>query len=134
MRVFFDTNVIFAALMSDGPCKTLFRQVTDGTITGVVSEQVIDELSRNLKKLLRLSPERRAAVVETLRLSFEVVPTPGNSPRLSRDPTDDSIIAAGSENADLIVTGDKDILPLSSRKMGIEAVTPADLLRRLSAP
>lgn len=133
MRVFFDTNVILAAFLAEGACKVLFRHVTDGTITGVVSEQVLDEVARNLKKLVKITPERRSAVLETVRLSFEVVPTPATAPRLSRDEDDDTILAAARASSDLLVTGDKDLLRIARSRAKLEILQPADLLLRIAA-
>lgn len=51
-----------------------------------------------------------------------------------RDPDDDIVLATAlTAAADMIVTGDKDLLVLQNYE-GIAIVTPAEALRRISTP
>ena len=51
---------------------------------------------------------------------------------MCRDPSGDAILAAAAETADLLVTGDNDLLSLDRGRAGVEVLRPADLLRRLA--
>lgn len=131
MKVFFDANVLLAAFLAEGTCKAVFRSAVDGDYQGLVTEQVLDEVSRNLGKLVKLTPEKRGQVIEIIRATCEIVAVPNVVKAICRDPSDDAIIAAAAANADVLVTGDKDILALARDRAGIEVLRPADLLRRL---
>lgn len=74
-RVFFDTSVYVAALLSDeGAASELIRLAEDNAIRMVVSEKVIVEIDRVLSKKF---PDRIHRSRELLkRLSPEIAPTP----------------------------------------------------------
>jgi putative PIN family toxin of toxin-antitoxin system len=78
----------------------------------------------------RTNPARMLA--ELRRLAEMVDPTNPPAP-ISRDPDDDIVLAlAADAGADLIVSGDADLLILASHA-GIPIVTPADALAIVTA-
>lgn len=66
-------------------------------------------------------------------MSVAIIPI-GEIRAICRDPDDDLILATAlAAKADLLVSGDDDLLTLESYE-GIEIVTPAEALRRISPP
>lgn len=65
----------------------------------------------------------------TRYLNVAIVVEPDTVPQIVRDPDDDHVLAA---HADLIVSGDQDLLVLGSYQ-GIPIVTAAEALRRVEA-
>lgn len=76
-----------------------------------------------------LATEARAKVIAHSRL-VGIAPLPE---AVCRDPDDDAILATAlAAQADLLVTGDKELLVLGSYE-GISIVTPTECLARLRA-
>ena len=124
MRVVLDTNVLFAALVSDGLCRELFRRLA-GIRGLVLSEEIIQELQavavRKLPKDVRVS----RFLVELRRFCVLVEPATLKAPA-SRDAKDDVVIGtAVAARASRLVTGDKDLLVLE-RYGRIRIVSPRD--------
>ncbi|MBM4245657.1 MAG: putative toxin-antitoxin system toxin component, PIN family [Deltaproteobacteria bacterium] len=110
MRVCLDTNVLVAAFATRGLCADVFRTVlTEHDL--VLGEVILVELRRALRGKLKLS-EDRLALVEAVLGNVPVVPTPVRpDPIKLRDPSDGWIIATALDSAaDVIVTGDRDLL------------------------
>ena len=129
MRVLFDTNVLFAALATQGLC---LEAVETGAqrCTVVTSEHLLEELTRALDRKLKLGPSSRAALVELRRLCEVVRPAP-LSERVCRDRSDDHVLAAAlAGKVDVVVTGDDDLLTLRSFR-GISIVSPRKFLQSL---
>jgi len=124
VRVVLDTNVLFAALVSDGLCRELFRRLA-GIRGLVLSEEIIQELQavavRKLPKDVRVS----RFLVELRRFCVLVEPATLKAPA-SRDAKDDVVIGtAVAARASRLVTGDKDLLVLE-RYGRIRIVSPRD--------
>jgi putative PIN family toxin of toxin-antitoxin system len=69
----------------------------------------------------------------TRYLNVAIVVEPTALPQIVRDPDDDHVLACAlAARADLIVTGDSDLLTLLNYQ-DIPIVTPAEALRRLAA-
>ncbi len=139
MRVVVDTDVWVSGLISpSSPPGQVLAAVRDRTITAVASWDLAEEIVEVLRrpKLARyvLTEADVTDVVELLRplLPRVEVDVP------LRDPDDAPVVAAAVAGAaDVIVTGDADLLadpPVLAwlTRHGIEAVTPVDLLRRLT--
>lgn len=124
MRVFLDTDVLVAAFISRGQCHELLEHCVRSHEL-VTSPHVLEELERVLREKLGFP---RAMVAEALELvrggAGEVEPSDLPEP-VSRDPDDDRVLAAAVEGGcDCIVTGDDDLLTLSSHQ-GILILTPS---------
>jgi uncharacterized protein len=67
-----------------------------------------------------------------LRRLAEIIDPPPLPAPVSRDPSDDEVLAlAAASQADLIITGDADLLTLGSHA-GIAIIDPAEALTRIS--
>ena len=123
MRVFLDTNVIASATATRGLCADVLRTVIEFHAL-VVSDHLVTELRRVLKDKFGASPDLIADVVWLL--SQDTIAADGeplhNVP-LS-DPADVAIVSCAlNGTADVLVTGDKEILDL--RRIGsLEILTP----------
>lgn len=115
MRVFFDTNVLVAALMARGLCADLFALciAEHDVMTGEVN---LTELRRTLHDKRAMTTARLDAVEALLR-EHTVVPVPSCPADVDiRDPDDVWVLASAiAGGADLLVTGDHDLLDVASR-------------------
>ena len=123
MRVFLDTNVIASATATRGLCADVLRTVIE--FHGhLVSEHLIVELRRVLKDNFGASPDLIADVVWLLQQdTLASHATPLRDVSLP-DPADVAIVSSALNGAaDVLVTGDKEILAL--RRIGsLEILTP----------
>jgi putative PIN family toxin of toxin-antitoxin system len=113
VRVFLDTNVIVAAFATRGLCADVFRLVL-AEHELLVSVTLIEEVTRTLTKKIRVPDQVVREIVAFLRASASTVEgAPEPPPIVVRDP-DDLVILGGalSGGADVLVTGDKDLLVL----------------------
>jgi len=118
-RVVLDTNVVVSALLWGGHAFQLLQAARYGRIQLFVSTSLCQELEgvlsrpkfRNHLNTNRLSPvdltQMYAGLVTT-------VDAPELTTPVSRDPQDDMVLACAlAVKADVIVTGDEDLLTLS---------------------
>ena len=133
MRVFLDTNVLVSAFSARGLCADLFRTVVakDELLTGEVN---LVELRRVLADRFRASPHQ-LDVVERQLENHTIVPRPTVSSTLAiRDPDDAWVLASALVGgAELLVTGDQDLLAVASQ-ITIPVLTPRAAWERLQGP
>jgi len=113
MRVVIDTNVLVSAVVKAGkPRDVLLYVMQFHTILSsipMLKEYKHVLLSSEFDRYM--SKEKRTALLTALA-GTEIVSIPG-SLRISRDPDDDKVIeTALAGSADILITGDKDILAL----------------------
>lgn len=126
-----DTNVLFAAFTHRGRCAELYEKAL-ATETLVSSDAILGELREKLRTKAKVSDSEASRVRAEVAEDCEVVPITALPEAVCRDPDDDAILATAiAAQADLLVTGDKDLLELETYK-GISIVTPAACLARLS--
>lgn len=129
-RVVIDTNVLIsAALLDDSvPARARNHAVRYGQL--IATEQTFAELVGRLvapKFDRHVSRATREILLQRLQPIIEIVPVI-QAVSVCRNPHDDMVLeAAVNGRADVIVTGDKDLLALHPF-MGIAIVTPADYL------
>ena len=113
MRVFLDTNVLVAAFATRGLCADVFRLVL-AEHELLVSPALIEEFTRTLRKKIHVPDPMVREVVAFLRaVGSTVEVAPKQPPIAVRDPDDVVILGeALSGGADVLVTGDKDLLVL----------------------
>ena len=115
MRVFLDTNVLVSAFATRGLCADVLRHILaeHDLITG---EVVIIELRRVLRDRINVSAPVVTAIEQLLRDQI-VVPKPSEPhPLPIRDPDDRWVLASAvAGKADVIVTGDSDLLEVASQ-------------------
>jgi putative PIN family toxin of toxin-antitoxin system len=131
-RVVFDTNVLISGLLSttSTPAKALDRAVTTGQL--VATTETVRELMTKLaspKFEPYISGERRDALLLRLAPLLDIIEVVQRV-QACRDPRDDKFLeAAVNGRADVVVSGDKDLLALHPFR-GIDIVTPAAYLDR----
>jgi putative PIN family toxin of toxin-antitoxin system len=115
VRVFLDTNVLVSAFATRGLCADVLRHILaeHDLITG---EVVIIELRRVLRDRIKVPAPVVTAIEQLLRDQI-VVPKPSEShPLPIRDPDDRWVLASAvAGKADVIVTGDSDLLEVASQ-------------------
>ncbi|MGZ4190131.1 MAG: putative toxin-antitoxin system toxin component, PIN family [Actinomycetota bacterium] len=131
MRVVLDTNVLLSAISFGGVPRRLLQAVIDGRLRLVTSRHLLDEFEEILEEKFGFS---KAAAVETrseLEVLAEIV-EPVDVPKVCRDPDDDQVLdAAQAGAAEVIVTGDRDLLVLEWYN-NIEMLPPAMFIPRLT--
>jgi putative PIN family toxin of toxin-antitoxin system len=137
MRVVIDTNCLVSALLfSSGSLKWLREAWQNGNIIPLISRATMDELLRVLQyPKFKLTPQE----IEHLLADFlpwaqvaEVQQTPSQLPKLS-DPDNVKFLAlAVIAKAEVLVSGDKDILAVKDKLKNISVLTMAEFKRRLS--
>jgi putative PIN family toxin of toxin-antitoxin system len=114
VRVCLDTNVLVAAFATRGLCADVLRAVlTEHEL--VLGDVILAEFRRVLKNKLKL-PAERIESAEAVFNTTEILLKPEKPSSLKiRDHDDRWIVAtAMSGNADVLVTGDKDLLAVAS--------------------
>jgi putative PIN family toxin of toxin-antitoxin system len=131
-RVVIDTNVLISSLflITSTPAQAVDKAVTKAQLVATTDtlRELIGKLhSPKFDRYVR--PERRDALLERVASLVEISDVL-QPIRASRDPKDDKFLeAAVNGRADVIVTGDKDLLDLNPFR-GIAIMTPADYLAR----
>lgn len=115
MKVFLDTNVLVSAFAARGLCADLMRLLLaeHEELTGEVN---LTELRRVLRRRFKAAPTQVDRVEQLLR-DQTVVAKPAALLSLKvRDAADAWVLASAvAGSADLLVTGDQDLLVLASR-------------------
>jgi uncharacterized protein len=110
VKVFFDTNVLISAFTTRGLSADLFRLVVaeHELLTGEVN---LTEFRRVLRARFKVPPAEVVLVEDQLRAHTIVARPPAPSDLPLRDPDDAWVLASAlAGGADLLVTGDKDLL------------------------
>lgn len=114
MRVCLDTNVLVAAFATRGLCADVLRAVlTEHDL--VLGEVVVAEFRRVLKTKFRV-PDARIDSALAVFATVEIVPKPAKPSALEVRDKDDRWVLATALNAgaDVLVTGDADLLDVAS--------------------
>ena len=135
MRVILDVNIWISGWLWGGVPGQIILMTENQQITVFVSEPILQELETTLKKaklqarIQLLGTTVDALVSKTQQLS-QLCPTTFVDFPLLRDPDDIMILAtAHAANANVIVTGDLDLLILSEFQ-GIPILKPIDFISR----
>lgn len=130
MRVFLDTNVLISAFTARGLCADLLEIVLKNhhLQTG---EFVLNELDRVLTTKLKVPRSFTDQTIEFLR-RFHVEPLPENmSATFIRDEDDRWVLeTAIGARADLLVTGDRDLLDISDQILVPKIITPRQFIEK----
>ena len=108
-----DSNVVVAAFAARGGlCSSLLELcLLDHHI--ILSEDLLQEISRNLSKKVKLPPAAIDEVISLLKNHAEIAKPTKLSTTVSRDTDDDVVLGLGiATNSDYIITGDDDLLSL----------------------
>ena len=116
MRVVLDANVFVSAAINDGPPHRIVqRWLEHGDFEVVMCPELLAEITVVLTERPRLRRwidlDAADRYVDVIRTMVDLLPDPAGIVAATRDLRDDYLVALARENqADLIVTGDKDLL------------------------
>ncbi len=129
MRVFLDTNVIASAIATRGLCADVFRTAVEFHEL-VVSEHLLAELRRILKDKFGSSPDLIDDVTRLLRQDTFMAKSQPPANVSLKDTADIAIVTSAiNGDAELLVTGDKEILAL--KRVGpLNIITPRQFWER----
>lgn len=136
MRAVIDTNVLLSGLLWRGPAHALLEQVRNGSVTFLSSPELLAELADVLARpkfdaILSRSNSSREQMLAQVRILAELTDPPPLPKPVCRDPDDDAVLAlATAALADVIVSGDDDLLSLVSFE-GIQILSPALALQQV---
>jgi putative PIN family toxin of toxin-antitoxin system len=118
IRAVFDTNLLVSYLLTHRPpiATLIDRYLVEERFVLLTAPALLAELDRVLRypRLQRYYSEaQHARFVALIMAVSEVIELPEAIPRICRDPEDDRVIGcAVAGQADLIVSGDRDLLAL----------------------
>lgn len=124
MKIFADTNVLVSAFTARGLCADLLEVIlADHQL--MTGEVVLKELERVLTKKLKVPESKVSNVVKFLR-KHHVEPTPDKPSIVKvRDEDDRWVLeSAIRAKADILVTGDKDLLDISKKVPRLRIISP----------
>jgi uncharacterized protein len=112
LKIFLDTNVLVAAFATRGLCSDVLRTVLSEHEL-ILGEVVLTEFRRVLSRKLKV-PADRIRAAEAVFEGIPVVPKPKQPRTLGvRDSSDRWIATAEAGGADVLVTGDDDLLAVA---------------------
>lgn len=130
MKVVLDSNVLLAATITDGLCRQVLRHCLIHE-TLITSEHILNEYAERLANKFHLDPRHDPFWQRFLQRARVVNPSPLAQP-VCRDRDDDWVLATAQiAAADVIVTGDADLLTLRSFA-NIPIVKPRRFLEMLT--
>jgi putative PIN family toxin of toxin-antitoxin system len=138
VRAVIDTNVLLSGLLWPGKPHRLIEQIRAGALIFLSSPALLAELAEvvarpKFKGALARSGTNPELMLAQVRLLAEVIDPPPLQESVSRDPDDDVVLAlAVAARADLIITGDQDLLVLGVYA-GIPIVSASDAIELISA-
>ncbi len=134
MRVVLDTNIFISALLASKHCRLVIKTFDAPATTLIISNAMIQELrtSLNKPKLTGLINDAdKQKLIAFIRIKAVSI-NPKIVENICRDPKDNMVLAtAVAAKANIIVTGDKDLLILDPFKR-IEIIPPAKFLAKLN--
>ena len=135
MKVVLDTNVLLSGLMfPEGIPGRIVAAWTEARFEVAVSLEQLAEIGRvleypKIRSRLGWDDQQIELFIKQLYIRVEVIELGAVSAEVPRDPDDAPTLATlAAANADVLVTGDNDLLALRDR-YSIE--TPAEFVRRL---
>ncbi len=137
IRAVLDTNqYVSIAIKPGGTADRLLTAWRDEEFILLVSPPILEEITRvlrypRLRRLIRLTARELDGLIESLLLDAELTPGRLAVQVITRDPSDNMVLACAVEGrADYIVSGDRDLLTLESYQ-DIPIVTAREFLRVL---
>jgi putative PIN family toxin of toxin-antitoxin system len=142
LRVLLDTNLLISYLLAPQATERTIVQVVHhafaGTFTLLLPEDLLAELEHTLSTRLylrqRITPDQAHAFAQALRDLAELLPSLSEPlPRVVCDPHDDYLLASTLfADADVLVSGDADLLALREHLLRLRILTAAELLAILA--
>ena len=138
MRIVADTNTVVSGLLWQGPPRRLIESARARSITLCTSLVLLAELAEVIgrnkfaRRILAANLSAADLVEDYRRLTSFIEPHALPAP-ICRDPDDDHVLACAlAARADLIVSGDGDLLTLTPYQ-GIDILKSAEALQRIAA-
>jgi putative PIN family toxin of toxin-antitoxin system len=133
VRIFPDTNVLISAFSTRGLCAELYEEIL-ARHELVCGEVVLIEFRRILSTKLKVPEARVDEVLRALRRN-PVYPRPTETaPYQIRDSDDAWVLATAiSSRADILVTGDRDLLAAREEVAEVRIMPPRELWDTLRA-
>jgi putative PIN family toxin of toxin-antitoxin system len=132
VRVFLDTNVLASAFGTRGLCSDVLRLILaeHELLTG---EIVIDELRAVLSRKFGV-PTKTVDDIESFLRGYHVEPRPRELPNLKLADRSDVVVVSSAikAEAEILVTGDQEILELREKLKGVRICSPRDFWEFLS--
>jgi len=129
VRVVIDSNVWISGLIFGGQPEKIIRLFLEGHIAVVVSAELLSELRRKIIEKFPLFIPKLNLLEASILNDAMTVKLGSLSINISRDLDDNKVIeTAAIGHCDYIISGDKDLLVISSYK-NISIVNPADFLK-----
>lgn len=132
MRVFPDTNVLASAFGTRGLCADVLRLIL-GEHEPVTGELVIEELRGVLRRKFGV-PAETVKEIESFLRSYHVEAKPRELPNLKLGNHNDLVVVGSALNseAEILVTGDQEMLDLDEKPKGLRIFSPRDFWEMLS--
>jgi len=126
VRVFLDTNVLASAFGTRGLCADVLEVilVEHELMTG---EVVIEELGRALSKKFGMPVEKVRGYQRFLR-DYHVESKPSQLPNLNLSGQGDLMVVASAinANAEILITGDREMLALKKKPKDMRIISPRE--------
>jgi putative PIN family toxin of toxin-antitoxin system len=137
LRLVIDTNIAVSAILWQGTPGRLIALATEGEIELFTSAALLDELADVLTRSKLAKPVAKTGrsadqLVKDFRRLVRRVRAAALTKQVSRDADDDAVLACAlAAGADLIVSGDVDLLALGSFR-NIPIINAAAAVRRIA--
>jgi uncharacterized protein len=139
VRLVVDTNVLVSAFLWQGMPNRLIELAGEKLITLYTSRALVDELSevlnrKRLSKQVAATGLTAAQMVGNYKRVATLVTPRQLTQQVARDADDDAVLACAlAARADVMVSGDKDLLVLKAFR-GIPIVTVAQAIQVIAMP
>jgi putative PIN family toxin of toxin-antitoxin system len=141
LRVVADANVLISAALArspEAPSVLVLDAALDGRVELVTSPLLLREIASvlarpRLRTYLSLDEADRFSADLAVQTVLIADPS-GTAQAICRDPHDDYLVAlAHAANAQVLVTGDLDLIAIDPAELSFEILTPRGLIDRLVA-
>jgi putative PIN family toxin of toxin-antitoxin system len=132
LKVVIDTNVLVSILKGSSRLSPIYTAFKEGRFKLIISTEIIKELAAVLyRPRLQIEPEDIRELLKLLKKRAIRLKSQIRLPNVCRDPKDNFILELAIEaKADIIVTGDEDLLVLNSFR-SIPIIRPKQFLSQL---
>jgi len=137
VKLVIDTNILVSAFLWKGAVNRFIALVEESDIQVYTSRVLLDELestlqSEKLTRAVHASGLDVSGLMSRYRDMSTLITTRQMTQQICRDADDDAVLACAlAARADMIVTGDKDLLVLQPFQ-GVDILNPTDALQRLA--
>lgn len=133
LRVFIDSNVWFSAFYKEGICSRLLRLLSDSSHEIVISEQVLEEIIKNIQEKIPQALTLVIQYMDTVKPTVAKNPSRPLLPRYNKlaDKKDLPILISAIEyRCDYFITGNiKDFKIQQGSKTTLKIYTPSQFIQ-----